>query len=588
MASQENQNVGGQNVPNDNHSESGAPVNNSLQRGASALGNQGAIPMVTVPSNSVEKPEKFNGLNFKRWQQKMLFYLTTLGLARFLTEDAPVVTGSEVDVQSLNAVEAWKHSDFLCRNYVLNGLHDALYDVYSKLATAKELWNALDHKYKSEDAGAKKFVVGRFLDFKMVDPKTVVNQVEKIKMIFHEIQKEEEMILSAVVTEVNLVGSNSNEWFVDTGATRHICSNRELFTTFEPSNGEKVWMGNSAHSAVEGVGKVVLKMTSGKELTLNQVLFVPEIRKNLISGSLLNKHGFRMVFESDKLVLSKSGMYVGKGYACDGLFKLNVMTIINNNNKIPSAYLLESSNVWHGRLGHVNFNSIRRLINMEHIPKFTIDVKHKCDVCVEAKLTKTSFKSVERKTEPLELIHSDVCDFKSIQTHGGNKYFITFIDDSTRYSYVYLLKNKHEAIDKFILYKNEVENQLNRRIKTVRSDRGGEYEAPIGDFCASVGIVHERTAPYSPQSNGVAERKNRTLKDMMNAMLVSSGLSQNMWGEAILTSNYLLNKVPRKKYDKTPYELWKGKRPSYQYLKVWGCLAKVLVPTPKKGKRMGF
>ncbi|CAH9133608.1 unnamed protein product, partial [Cuscuta epithymum] len=455
MTSQENEIGVGQNVLNDNHSESGAPVNNSSQRGASAL-NQRVIPMVTVPSNSVEKPEKFNGLNFKRWQQKMLFYLTTLGLAHFLTEDAPVVTGSEVDVQSLNAVEAWKHSDFLCRNYVLNGLHDALYDMYSKLATAKELWNALDHKYKSEDADAKKFVVGRFLDFKMVDSKTVLSQVEEMQMIFNEIrdegmtvsesfqvasiihllppawkdfknylkhkrkemnleqlilrlrieednrkndgklpivhgakanvvehakgsktknngksklgpkggvskhkfngkcfncnknghkssdckaprkkkdsqvnlvqggQKDEDIVLAAVVTEVNLVGSNSKEWFVDTGATRHICSNRELFITFEPSNGEKVWMGNSVHSAVEGVGKVVLKITSGKELTLNQVLFVPEIRKNLISGSLLNKHGFRMVFESDKLVLSKSGMYVGKGYACDGLFKLNV------------------------------------------------------------------------------------------------------------------------------------------------------------------------------------------------------------------------------------------------------------------------
>ncbi|CAH9070715.1 unnamed protein product [Cuscuta europaea] len=102
-------------------------------------------------------------------------------------------------------------------------------------------------------------------------------------------QKDEDIILVAVVTEVNLVGSNSKEWFVDTGATRYICSNQELFTTFDPSNGEKVWMTNSSHSAVEGVGKVVLKMTSGKDLTLNQVLFVTEIRKNLISGSLLNK-----------------------------------------------------------------------------------------------------------------------------------------------------------------------------------------------------------------------------------------------------------------------------------------------------------
>ena len=111
-------------------------------------------------------------------------------------------------------------------------------------------------------------------------------------------------------------------------------------------------MGNSATSEIEGQGKVILKMTSGKELTLNDVLYVPEIRKNLVSGSLLNKHGFRMVFESDRVVLSKNGMYVGKGYVNDGLFKLNVMTLkpTINNKASSSTYLLESSNLWHGRL----------------------------------------------------------------------------------------------------------------------------------------------------------------------------------------------------------------------------------------------
>ncbi|PKI65480.1 hypothetical protein CRG98_014138 [Punica granatum] len=152
--------------------------------------------------------------------------------------------------------------------------------------------------------------------------------------------------LSAVVSEVNLIGSNPKEWWLDTGATRHVCSNRDLFTMLEPVTGERIYMGNSAHSAVEGQGKVVLKMTSGKKLTLNNVLYVPEIRKNLVSGSLLNKHGFRMVFESDKVILSKSGMYVGKGYVCDGLFKLNVMTIINKNYG-SSAYLIESPDLWH-------------------------------------------------------------------------------------------------------------------------------------------------------------------------------------------------------------------------------------------------
>ena len=87
----------------------------------------------------------------------------------------------------------------------------------------------------------------------------------------------------------------------------------------------------------------------------------------------------------------------------------------------------------------------------------------------------------------------------------------------------------------------------------IRSDQCGEYEAPIGEFCAQYGIIHEVITLYSPQSNGVAERKNRTLKEMMNAMLISFGLPQNMWGEIILSSNYLLNKVPLKKKEKIPY-----------------------------------
>ena len=110
---------------------------------------------VSVPVKHNDKPEKFTGLNFKTRQQKMLFYLTTLNLARFLKEDPSTVREDEVDIQTFNAVEAWKHSDFLCRNYVLNGLSNKLYNVYSSKKTAKELWESLNHKYKSKDAGAR-------------------------------------------------------------------------------------------------------------------------------------------------------------------------------------------------------------------------------------------------------------------------------------------------------------------------------------------------------------------------------------------------------------------------------------------------
>ncbi|GJR82221.1 pol polyprotein [Tanacetum coccineum] len=332
----------------------------------------------------------------------------------------------------------------------------------------------------------------------------------------------------AMISEVNLVGTNHGGWWIDTRATRHVCADKSMFHSFRAvDNGQKLYMGNSATADIKGEGDVVLKMTSEKELKLTNVLYVSEIRKNLVSGWLLNKFGFRLVFESDKFVLSKNQVYVGKGYAMNGMFKLNVMVVKNEINKInSSAYLIESSNVWHARLGHVNFNSLRRLIKFNSIPNCHIDSKYKCETCVEAKLTRTSFKSVKRTTEPLDMVHTDICDLKSLPTKGGNKYFITFIDDCTKYCYVYLLKSKDEAIDKFVLYKNEVENQLGKKIKVVRSDRGGEYVSPFAEVCAQHGIRHEFTAPYSPQQNGIAERKNRTLKEMVTAMLISSDKRQ--------------------------------------------------------------
>ena len=132
------------------------------------------VPIFVSPG---EKPEKFNKLNFKRWQQKILFYPTTLNLARFLTEEAPKLKKDECDIQVINVVDAWKHSHFLCRNCVMNALTDSLYNVYSNKQTTKKLWESLDHKYKTEDAGSKKFVMGRFLDYKIVDSKIVESQV---------------------------------------------------------------------------------------------------------------------------------------------------------------------------------------------------------------------------------------------------------------------------------------------------------------------------------------------------------------------------------------------------------------------------
>jgi transposase InsO family protein len=132
---------------------------------------------------------------------------------------------------------------------------------------------------------------------------------------------------------------------------------------------------------------------------------------------------------------------------------------------------------------------------------------------------------------------------------------------------VYLLKSKDEALHYFKTYKAEDENQLERKLKWLRSDRGGEYF--LGDFSVEHGIIHKRTPPYSPQFNEVAERKNRTLTNLVNAMLETSRLSTEWWGEATLTTSHVMNKVPTKNKEITPFDKWEKKKLNTSYLRTW-------------------
>ena len=380
---------------------------------------------------------------------------------------------------------------------------------------------------------------------------------------------------------VNFTYEN-NEWWLDSGANVHVCSDRSFFKNYQNSSGGSVILGNNSTAQILGIGDVELKMTSGKVLILKDVRYVPEVRRNLISGSSLVQLGYKIVLESNRVIISKNNVFIGKGYVCDGLFKLNNVSSLN---KISKVFNVETSDIWHKRLGHINMKKIRRMMDLGLVPSAPVDFKSKCEDCVQAKQPRKPYKSVERKTQVLELIHSDVCDSNRPPTRGGNKYFVTFIDDCSKYCYIYLIKSKDEVFDKFKVYKSEVENQLERKLKRLRSDRGGEYTlSALKNFCEVNGIIHEVTPPYSPQSNGVAERKNRTLMDMVNSMLLSSGLPENLWGEAILSASFILNRIIIKDKEKTPYEIWKGRVPNLKILKVWGCLAKVGIPNPKRKK----
>nr|GEZ51238.1 Pol polyprotein [Tanacetum cinerariifolium] len=173
--------------------------------------------------------------------------------------------------------------------------------------------------------------------------------------------------------------------------TKHICNSRRMFVSYQKVNKSKpMFMGNETTSKIEEKGKVILNLTSGKDLVLSNVLHVPDIIKNLISGPILSNKGFKLVFESDKFVITKGGVYVGKGYLDEGLFKLSVVTndnVINNNNastSTASVYMIDPSFLWHSRLGHVNFCSLQRMINLGMLPKCSKDKISKCEICMES------------------------------------------------------------------------------------------------------------------------------------------------------------------------------------------------------------
>lgn len=182
----------------------------------------------------------------------------------------------------------------------------------------------------------------------------------------------------------------------------------------------------------------------------------------------------------------------------------------------------------------------------------------------------------ERAKDLLELIHTDVCGPMSINARGNYQYFITFTDDFSRYGYVYLMKHKSESFEKFKEFQNEVQNQLGKTIKALRSDRGGEYlSQTFNDHLRECGIVSQLTPPGTPQLNGVSERRNQTLLDMVRSMMSHADLPLSFWGYALETSAFTLNRCPSKSVEKTPYEMWTGKVPNLSFLKIWGCDAYV-------------
>ncbi|RVW81995.1 Retrovirus-related Pol polyprotein from transposon TNT 1-94 [Vitis vinifera] len=252
----------------------------------------------------------------------------------------------------------------------------------------------------------------------------------------------------------------------------------------------------------------------------------------------------------------------------DKLYKLNIKATNENETLHSSNYGIKrklmnenSSMLWHKRLGHISNQRMQRLVSDGILDPLDFSDFQVCIECIKGKQTNMKKKNANRCSDVLELIHTDICGPFPTPSWNGQQYFITFIDDYSRYGYLYFIREKSQSLDVFKNFKAEVENQLSKKIKVVRSDRGG-----------------------TPSQNGVTERRNRTLKDMVRSMISHSTLPESLWGEAIKTAVYILNRVPSKAVAKTPYELWTSKKPSIRHLHVWGCPAEARPYKPNEKK----
>ncbi|KAM1306817.1 hypothetical protein ACFX2H_009156 [Malus domestica] len=349
-------------------------------------------------------------------------------------------------------------------------------------------------------------------------------------------------------------------------------------------NGEMVVrVGNGTKISAKAIGTYMLKLPSGEVLELKNCLYFPSCIKNLISISKLLRDGHSVLFDKMSCTLYLNGRIISHGNMIEGLFHLETnsgMHCIESGNTSKPKRAREEVNqgrMWHLKLGHVNLDKIRKMSKDGYLRPLGNDQMGTCECCLKGKMTKSPFTGKgERATEILGLIHTDVCRPMSTMSRGGFSYYITFTDDHSRFGYVYLMKYKSESFERFKEFKNEVEKQTGKQIKTLRSDRGGEYLSnEFLDYLKECGIVSQWTPPGTPQHNGVSERRNRTLMNMVRSMMSFVDLPVSFWGYALQTGAYLLNRVPSKLVPQTPYEIWHGKSKNLNHIRIWGCPAYV-------------
>lgn len=377
---------------------------------------------------------------------------------------------------------------------------------------------------------------------------------------------------------------SKDEWYVDSGASA-IAS--WLQETSSPETCPEIMIANHKKLQVSCEGNVKISTQQGYDITIKDILCVPSLKTNLLSVSQLIKNNNSVSFsDSQCLIYNAKKELVAFANLIDGMYKLDLCTT-----PVTKCLLArDSALLWHRRLGHINTNDLNKMkdgavegVSFESTYEVT---KSNCVVCCEGKQSQLPFSIGTRATKVLEIVHADVCGPMETKSIGLSTYFLLSVDDYSRMSFVYFMKQKNEVFKYFREFKAMAEKQKNANIKILRTDNGGKFCSKVmEDFLKSSGIVHQKTNSYTPQQNGMSERNNRTIVEEARCLLFDAKLDKRFWAEAVSAAVYLKNRsIASGLNDKTPYEMWHEKKPILSHIRIFGSSVMVYVPKERRTK----
>ncbi|PKU76067.1 Retrovirus-related Pol polyprotein from transposon TNT 1-94 [Dendrobium catenatum] len=380
--------------------------------------------------------------------------------------------------------------------------------------------------------------------------------------------------------------SDYADWYLDSGASSHLTKSLDNLAISNPYTGtDSITLGDGSSVGIAHSGKGVLP-TPSRKLNLSKIFHSPSIHYNLLSISQLTKdNNIAIIFDPSGFTFKdlKTQRVIFQGPCREGLYPL----------RAPLAYQQRAlhanstaSILWHNRTGHPSRQTLHKIASSQphlHI----VSHSNTCHSCNTNKNHKLVFEPAKnRSTKILELLHSDVWGPAPVKSNSGYLYYVLFIDDCTRFTWLFPMQHKSEVSNIFITFKSYIEKLTSRKIKSIRTDGGGEYvNHAFTRFLQLHGISHQISCPHTPEQNGVSERKHRHLIETTRTLMHTASVPYSYWPDAVLTATYLVNRMPSPNTNgKSPFELFHHRVPDYEHLRTFGCACFPLTPASLRNK----